>query len=75
MSKLPSLSYKKFIKKLKKAGFILKRQAAGSHEIWFNSQTQRTVTVTHHEGKDFKQGTLKAMLEDSGLTREEFVRL
>lgn len=75
MAKLPSLSYRQFIKKLKKAGFTLKRQAAGSHEIWFNSQTQRSVTIPHHEGKSFKKGTLSAMVKDTGLTKEEFSKL
>lgn len=74
MSDLPSLSYTKFIKKLKKAGFVFKRQAAGSHEIWFHPTTQRTVTIPRHL-RDFKKGTLAGMVKDTGLSKEEFVRL
>ena len=75
MPDLPTLSYSKFIKKIRKAGFIFKRQAAGSHEIWFNPKTKKTVTVAHHQGKDFKKGTLSAMVKDTGLSRGEFIKL
>lgn len=75
MAKLPSLSYRQFVKKLKKAGFVLKRQAAGSHEIWFHPEKKRTVTVARHGGKTFKKGILSAMVDDTGLTREEFLNL
>ncbi len=75
MSELPSLSYAKFIKKIKKAGFVFKRQAAGSHEIWFNATTGKAVTIPRHEGHDFKKGTLASMIKDTGLSRDEFVKL
>jgi predicted RNA binding protein YcfA (HicA-like mRNA interferase family) len=75
MPNLPSLSYAKFIKKIRKAEFIFKRQAAGSHEIWFNPNTKRTVTIPRHQGRDFKKGTLSAMIKDLGLTKEEFSNL
>lgn len=74
MPDLPSLSYTKFIKKIKKAGFIFKRQAAGSHEIWFNPDSKRMVTIPRHPG-DFKKGTLASMVKDTGLSREEFIKL
>ncbi len=75
MSNVPSISSIKFIRKLKKAGFVFKRQAAGSHEIWFNPITQRTVTVPNHKGKDFKKGTLVSMINDTGLSQETFFKL
>jgi hypothetical protein len=31
-------------------GFAFDRQAAGSHEIWYNSKTDRTTTVPNHSG-------------------------
>ena len=75
MSDLPAVTYTKFIKKIKKAGFVFKRQAAGSHEIWFHPETQRFVTIPHHAGKTFKKGTLSGMIKDTGLTKEEFLNL
>lgn len=75
MSNLPSLSYVKFTKKIRKAGFVFRRQAAGSHEIWFSPETKRTVTVPHHSGKTFKKGTLASMVKDTGLSKDEFMKL
>ncbi|MGH9856283.1 MAG: type II toxin-antitoxin system HicA family toxin [Acidobacteriota bacterium] len=63
------------MKKLKKAGFILRRQAAGSHEIWFHPKTQRSVTIPNYGGKDFKKGTLASMIKDTGLSRKAFLSL
>lgn len=45
MSKLPEVSYKDLIKKLRRAGFIFDRQAKGSHEIWYNPKTKRRTTI------------------------------
>lgn len=75
MPNLPSFPYVKFIKKIKKAGFIFKRQAKGSHEIWFNPQTKRAVTIPRHLGKTFKKGTLASMIRDTGFSKEEFINL
>ena len=75
MPELPSLTYTKFIKKIKKAGFIFKRQAAGSHEIWFNPKTKRIVTIPHHQGKSFKKGTLASMIKDTGLSKDKLIAL
>jgi len=41
MKKLPSLTAKEVIRKLRKAGFVFDRQAKGSHEIWRNPTTKR----------------------------------
>jgi predicted RNA binding protein YcfA (HicA-like mRNA interferase family) len=75
MPRLPAITYRKFTKKLKKAGFSFYRQAKGSHEVWFNPETNRFVTIPKHTGKTFKKGTLKSMIDDSGLTLEEFLAL
>lgn len=61
MGRLSGLTYRQIIKKLKKLGFTFVRQAAGSHEIWFNSQTNRYTTIPNHPG-DMPEGTLRAIL-------------
>jgi predicted RNA binding protein YcfA (HicA-like mRNA interferase family) len=43
-------------KRLKGSGFVFDRQAAGSHEIWFNTETNRYTTVPNHPG-DLPEGT------------------
>jgi len=41
MGRLAGFKYREIIKRLKRLGFEFDRQAAGSHEIWFNSETGR----------------------------------
>ncbi len=40
MGRLSGFRYREIIKLLKKFGFEFHRQAAGSHEIWFNPETK-----------------------------------
>jgi len=44
MGRLANFSYRKVVEKLKKCGFEFLRQAAGSHEIWFNPETNLLAT-------------------------------
>jgi predicted RNA binding protein YcfA (HicA-like mRNA interferase family) len=73
MTKIPVLTARDVIRGLKKAGFVLYRQARGSHEIWYNPATKRRTTVPNHPGTDIPRGTLKAILKEAGLTLEEFL--
>jgi predicted RNA binding protein YcfA (HicA-like mRNA interferase family) len=74
LGSLSGFNYRKAIRKLKKAGFSFYRQAAGSHEIWFNSQTKRFTTIPNHPG-DIPEGTLKAIIKQAGISTEEFISL
>lgn len=75
MSKLPSLTTKEVIRKLKKVGFVFDRQAKGSHEIWYNPTTKRRTTVPNHPGITLPKGTLSAIIKEAGLTVEDFLKL
>ncbi|MBK1707346.1 type II toxin-antitoxin system HicA family toxin [Halochromatium glycolicum] len=61
------------IKKLKTLGFEFDRQAAGSHEIWYNPATDRYTTVPNHPG-DLPEGTLRAILKQAAVSVERFLR-
>jgi len=74
MTKLPSLTTRDIVKKLKKAGFVFDRHAKGSHEIWHNPTTKRRTTIPNHPG-DVPKGTLKAIIKGAGLTTEDFIEL
>ncbi len=50
MGRLTGFRYKEIVKRLKKFGFRFDRQAAGSHEIWFNLTTGRYTTIPNHPG-------------------------
>jgi predicted RNA binding protein YcfA (HicA-like mRNA interferase family) len=67
LSKLPLLSWREVVKALAKAGFRVVRQK-GSHLILLKDE--RIVPVPRHE--QIKKGLLLAIIEESGLTKEEF---
>jgi len=39
-------------RKLRRLGYEFYRQAAGSHEIWWHSVTERRTTIPNHSPKD-----------------------
>jgi predicted RNA binding protein YcfA (HicA-like mRNA interferase family) len=53
-------------------GFAFDRQAAGSHEIWYNPNTDQYTTIPNHAG-DMPEGTLRAILKQADVTPEEFL--
>ena len=71
MGKLPILRSRDVIRVLQQIGFIEDRQK-GSHKI-FKKGTLR-VTVPIHT-RDLKRGTVRSIVEQTGLTEEEFVGL
>jgi predicted RNA binding protein YcfA (HicA-like mRNA interferase family) len=73
MGRLAGFRYREIIKKLKKLGFTFYRQAAGSHEIWYNEQTKRFTTIPNHPG-DMPEGTLRAILKQANITTDDFLR-
>ena len=44
MGRLAGFRYRQIVKRLMSFGFAFDRQAAGSHEIWFNPETNRYTT-------------------------------
>ena len=60
MGRLAGFRYKNIVRKLKACDFEFDRQAAGSHEIWFNAATNRYTTIPNHPG-DMPEGTLRAI--------------
>ncbi len=72
MGRLAGFKCRQIVRKLKKLGFEFDRQATGSHEIWFNPNTNRYTTIPNHPG-DMPEGTLKAILRQSGVTTDQFL--
>lgn len=71
MEQLAGFRYRDIVRCLKQFGSEFDRQAAGSHEIWFNSNTQRYTTIPNHPG-DMPEGTLRAILRQAGIEPESF---
>ena len=72
MGRLAGFRYREIVRRLKVAGFQLDRQAAGSHEIWFNALTGRYTTIPNHPG-DMPEGTLRAILRQAAIDPDEFL--
>ena len=72
MTRLAGFRYREVIRKIKNLGFEFYRQAAGSHEIWFNPITKRYTTIPNHHG-DIPEGTLRAILKQADITIENFL--
>jgi predicted RNA binding protein YcfA (HicA-like mRNA interferase family) len=69
---LSGFRYRDVVQRLRRLGFAFDRQAAGSHEIWFNEATNRYSTIPNHPG-DLPEGTLRTILKQAGVTHEEFL--
>jgi len=72
MGKLSGFSYRQIIKRLKLFGFTFDRQAAGSHEIWYNEKIDRYTTIPNHPG-DIPEGTLRAILKQANINPMDFL--
>ena len=73
MGRLAGFRYLRIVKRLKKLGFVFDRQAAGSHEIWYNELTGLYTTIPNHPG-DMPEGTLRAILKQAGISPDDFLK-
>jgi predicted RNA binding protein YcfA (HicA-like mRNA interferase family) len=71
MSRLPVCSGQDAIRAFQKLGYQLDHQS-GSHIILRHPQMRR-LTVPNH--RELAKGTLRALIREAGLTKEEFVTL
>jgi predicted RNA binding protein YcfA (HicA-like mRNA interferase family) len=65
-----NLSPKYLIRILILKGFIFKR-SKGSHQLYYNPVTNKTVIVPVHGDKDIKKGTFLAILKQAGIDKNE----
>ncbi|MGA2267058.1 MAG: type II toxin-antitoxin system HicA family toxin [Bryobacteraceae bacterium] len=70
--RLAGFHYREIARKLKAFGFQFDRQAAGSHEIWYNPAANRYTTIPNHPG-DMPEGTLRAILKQAAIDPEAFL--
>jgi predicted RNA binding protein YcfA (HicA-like mRNA interferase family) len=73
LGRLAGFRHREIVRRLKPFGFAFDRQAAGSHEIWFNSLTNRYTTVPNHSG-DMPEATLRAILKQAGIDPDDFLK-
>lgn len=68
---LPVVTSSELERVTKKVGFKLDRQK-GSHAVYFRAADKRRVVIHRHAGKNVKPKTLTAIIQDIGLTIDEF---
>ena len=71
MSKLPAVRPSDLARVARRLGFELDRQK-GSHAIYYRTSDRQRVVIPMHN-RDLKPGTLHGLIEDLGLSREEFI--
>ena len=69
--KLPRLRAREVIRILERYGFIQVSQR-GSQQKWRHPVTGKQVIVPYHKGKQLPLGTIKSIIEGSGIPAEEF---
>ena len=72
MGRLVNQSYRLVVKKLKTFGFELYRNAAGSHEIWYQPDKMIYTTIPNHPG-DLPEGTLRAIIKQAQISVDDFL--
>lgn len=76
MQKLPVLSSKEVTKVLRIAGFeYAPKRGKGSHVAFVKRDKERTRLVIVPHRKEIPKGTLLAILDQAGLTKEDLLRL
>jgi predicted RNA binding protein YcfA (HicA-like mRNA interferase family) len=73
MPRLPPCTAPVVIRALGRAGFFLDH-STGSHRFFRHPDRAGLVTVPFHR-KDLKRGTLNSILDQAGLSTEEFLKL
>ncbi len=74
MSIIPVLSARVVIRKLIRAGFQYAK-SRGSHQYYFHPITKRLTSVPVHGGNSIGRKLLNQILNQAGITIEQFLKL
>ena len=72
--KLPAVTSREVVAALKRAGFYIHHQKGSHVTLKHSSDPSKRVTVPYHN-RDLNKRTLGRILDQAGLTTEEFVAL
>jgi len=72
--KFPRVTCDELLRAIKKAGFVSKQQK-GSYLTLKRESDSRRVTIPVHPGREVPIGTLRAILRDADISRDEFRKL
>ncbi|MCE5324107.1 type II toxin-antitoxin system HicA family toxin [bacterium] len=71
---IPAITGKQASGAAERAGFRLDRQK-GSHKVYLRDSDKRRVVIPDHAGKILKRKTLTGIIQDMGLTVDDFIAL
>ena len=74
MGRLSSLTARKIVRALKRAGFVEDRQK-GSHLILTNPESNARTVVPIHPGQTIKEALVRAIIRDAKLSVDDFIQL
>ena len=69
----PRLTAGQVMSILRRHGFVL-AGASGSHQKWRNLSTAKQVIVPYHRGRILPLGTMRAIIEGSGIGAADWVK-
>ena len=72
--RLPAVKPRQVLRALQRAGFFIHHSTGSHHILKHPDKPALRVTVAVHN-KDFKRKTLASIIEQSGYTPEEFIKL
>ncbi len=75
MSRLPALRGGDVVRALERAGFEVVRIKGSHHMMEHPEEPTRRTVVPVHAGTDIKSGLLRKIIDNAGLTVEEFLEL
>ncbi|MFM8379924.1 MAG: type II toxin-antitoxin system HicA family toxin [Planctomycetia bacterium] len=76
MTRLPAVTARQLLAVAEKVGFVFDRQK-GSHAVYVRTTElgSTTIVVPVHKGRTLKRGTLHGLIDDMGMSTQEFIDL
>ena len=72
MGRLGGFRYREVAVRLRRFGFDFEREGAGSHEVWFNPDTERRAIIPKHR-RAIAEGTLRSILRQADIDVDDFL--
>ena len=69
------MRYSELTRKLRRLGIEFRRQARGSHEVWWDPRRKLYTLIPYHRSREIKKKTLATILRDLGLKEEDLESL
>ena len=68
------MTYREVVQRLRQLGCTeLPRRGGGSHRKWYNPATKRVTVIPDWGGSDLRNGTLRTVVKQLGLSWQEFL--